>query len=395
MNYLNTIQHTLGIELSEKELKVATLDPRKLRELAYKLKDFYSQFRLPDKDLNIFRPYVPLRFTDGVQASLQYNAKASDGHQQFSNYFETAAKRYLLYAHEICLHDPLSYMLDYFELEPYGKHATNRLPAIKQVLIELARLKPLVDRQIIHIVSDQMFTGISNYNQYAEIRDIQEAVANKIPDVFMPFSYEALIKSIYEQHILNKDIDLYFPHQDYASLYTALMDVCGERFTSAAIKPSFEVGLIGGLNLLASDKLSTNDIIGLREDDNVFTQWRLLVSATLSEMIANKAYYNDNEAEFKKIINEQNQKLQLDLFRNAGKSAFISAIPKFKEKVFCGLGSFITLNSILPDGFVPGVGSLNNTILVAILELLGTLSLEEQSNARIRTAKKNHFLLLK
>lgn len=394
MKYIKTIEDILQTELTEKNLKNYHINPYQLQELHFALKEYYKTFKLPEKNEEKLRPYLSPRYAFGKNASMSYTAMKFDLEDP-AYVLERSIKRTLLYSHEVCVQDPLTYLLDYFYEEPENEHAERRIPIISHIFSELARMKPLIERGVLYIVSDEVFPGLNNFKLITENRDLENAIEAKLgKENFNSYDFHQIIQSVYEQVVLNDDIDLYFPSWDYRDLYKTLMDVNREQYTSKKLDTPSNFGIIGGLQEIDTDKVRLEDIITMREHENVFEDWRLLLGETFKEMKNNSSSFTDANREFSNLINEQTRKFNSDILKKAQQDTFYSNLPKSKEKVFAGFASNFLLNASMPQALIPSEGSFINTMLSTFLELMIN-KLTDQKGLKLKNAVTNHFLCIR
>ncbi|HEX8607370.1 MAG TPA: hypothetical protein VF679_01875, partial [Pedobacter sp.] len=310
---------------------------------------------------------------------------------------EKSVKKTLLYSHQVCVQDPLTYLLDYFHQDPEHKLAAEKMPVIRHIFIELARMKPLIEDGLLYIISDEVFPGLNNYKLLSDHAKIEEAVRLAVGELkFNSIDFHLLIQSLYEQFVLRENIDLYFPGENFKNLYKALLDVNHQSYTSRDIITPYNFGMLGGLSQVDTGKIDVRDIIAMRQHEKVFEDWRLLLSETFKELEANAGNFNDSNQEFKNIIHDQNRKFDSEILKKSQQSTLYSNLPKTKDKIFAGFASNLILNgssSLMPD-LVPSAASLINSIFSNILEL-GINGLTDRKQHAIKTSLHNHFLSIK
>lgn len=394
MKYIRIIEDVLQIELTEKNLINYHINPFQLQELHFSLTDYYKSFSLPEKDNQTLRPYLSPRYEFGEIASLGYAFRKFDLNNP-GYILEKSVKKTLLYSHEVCVQDPLTYLLDFFSTDPENEYGKQRIPVISHIFKELARMTPLMKHGLLHIVSDEVFPGLSDYKLVEQNREIERAMKEKIGvEGFNGHDFRLLLQSFYEQFVLSENIDLYFPNEKFKELFKVFLDVNQENYTSKKLETPANFGVLGGLQEINTEKINVNDIISIRQNERVFEDWRLLLSETFKEMNHNKGNYTNSTNEFNNIINEQTRKFDTDILKKARESAFFGNLPKTSEKVFAGFASNILLNLSMPSGLIPSEAGFINTMLTSFLELMNNLR-TDQGSRTLKNSLYNHFLSIK
>ena len=394
MEYINIIEEILATELTEKGMEDYHINPYQLHELHFSLTNYYKRFALPQKSQTRLRPYLSPRYAYGKIASMGYTSGVFNPKKP-EFVLEKSVKKTLLYSHEVCVQDPLTYLLDYFHNNPENKIAAKKIPVIKHIFKEIARMKPLIENGLLYIVSDEVFPGLNNWRLISDNMDLEKEVESKIgEEKFDSMDFHQLIQSMYEQFVLQQDIDLYFPDESFKNLYKSLLDVNQQTYTSRDIITPYNFGMLGGLNQIDTEKINIKDVIIMRQHEKVFEDWRLLISETFKELETNTGDFTDTSREFKNIISDQNRKFDSEILKRAQQSTFYSNLPKTKEKIFAGVASNFILNASLPNDLTPSTGSLLNSVFTSFLELIIN-SKADRKQRTIRASLHNNFLSIK
>jgi len=336
---IEIIEKTLGISLNEKKLKKAKIDPVLLGKLSVNLGNYFkNDFILPAKSKEKLRPYISLREGLGKKISHTYLIQS-----QNPIYFENAPfiieetiKPFSLYAHEICLQNPLTYLLDYFYFNPHG--STIQIEAIRHILIELARLKPLIEQNIIHFSSDELFPGL-NINDFEpnepELKSIKACSSMKEDEI--KFIVSSVFRALYEKYQLQDEVDLFFENTDFAQIYKCLLRHYSEKYTSHTIKDPINLNWLGKLSRIPTQNITIDDIFLIRKNEELFNEWRQLISAALRYMEDNKENFTDVDNEFIETLKEKFVTLDLRLIKKNSDNTIFKKIDPWISKASFGV----------------------------------------------------------
>jgi len=390
---IEIIEQTLNLELNEKELKSADLKVESLWELSIELTNYFKNtYSVPTKREDILRPFIPLRYNVGTEVSHTYlhNSLNADYFNNAPFIIEENIKAFLLYSHEICIQNPLTYLLDYFS-EP---RAERQLPAIRHILIELARLKPLVNQGVLHLLSDELWSNINQQNFNLQQDELNYIIENTDLDYHLiQMLSEKILESLYEQEKVDNNIDLFFTNSNFSIVYAKLLEIYHKKYVSSAVLNPMKVGMLGQLELINTSQISLNDIIYIRNNDDLFNEWRLLISETLDTINTNTGSFSDFDNEFVDTFKIKYQTIDSRLIKKLSEDSFFKKIGSFNKKAIIGLLTGGILGAATGD-FNNGMTSFVGSTSTCLFELISNI-LKKGNNLGQKRALKNHMLIFK
>ena len=362
---VDVIEKCIGFPLEERYVSKYDISPDKLHELGFALGDFYENFTLPKRRGNEFRPYISANLTASKPLGMGYVF----GEQHFSNQDNAAfpnysfdadnttsisvnVKKYLLFCHRLFIHDPIPYLLDYFRFDPTSEFALARLPAIKQLLIEYAQLKPLLKQKIVVPLSDEVF-GTVFLNDTTLDREILNRIGERIrkqgrEDLLT--IYHAVVSNISHQQFITarvKDrIDLFFPNSQWITIFSELMKELQKQFSSKDVLEPFKAGTLGEITAVNPNAVSIKDIIKMRKNEELFNDWRKMMSSILRDLYENEGYYSDLDKEFIELARDRLDDWESKFKVKTTKKSVLKAFADSGEKLIFGAASGATTGAL-------------------------------------------------
>lgn len=399
------IESAFKVDFRKKEIERFNPSPDLLHDLALAVDDYYREFRICPKESWELRPYVRPYLTPSGQLGMDY--VFGKGHfKGFTYAFDAdaagqlsqVAKRYLLYCHSLCIHDPLPYLLDYFLVDPCGDEALSRLPAVRHLLLEYAKLEVLIRKQFIVPLSGPTVGPREVVANEEEIEFLVSQVPPLSPDPVVNKGHLRIIADVIrdQQRTASKlehHVDLFFPDPAYVSVLKGLLLFSQEAFTSAEVQEPFDAAVLGDVASVNPDAVSLDDIVRMREADELFAEWRQLLSRVFRQLYDRRGQYTDLEREFCDVARGELLSWKDRLKEQERKSPFLRRSLDYAQKALIGVtaGALGGLAVAGPPGAVVG-GAVTGAMNPA-LELLRDFVTIARSRPRTLTLR-HHFLAL-
>lgn len=317
---VDVIEECIGFPLDESYISNYEISPNTLHELSFALMDYYEHFTLPERQRDELRPYISAQLTASMPLGMDYVF----GQRRFSGRDSNTGicysydandissmsfnvKKYLLFCHRIFIQDPIPYLLDYFRLDPTSESSIARLPAIKQILKEYARLKPLLQQKIVVPLSDEIFGIITTNDTMPDsemLNRIEKRLIERGRGHLLPIA--PIVGNIsvqqYKVNRVKDRMDLFFPNSSWIVVFKELLGEVEKAYSSKDVLEPFEVGILGKLTVIDSDAVSVNDLLTMRDNNELFVEWRQMMSSVLKMLYENENYYSDINKEFVELV---------------------------------------------------------------------------------------------
>ena len=310
MTYIDTIEKTLGCELSKRNLADVRFEHKEIFKLREAVGAYYKNNDLPPKKINEVRPFLSPHYPVGNKVQWPVRNHFNDNYRfEFerpaSSPLVDLCKKYLLYSHSICFEDPLVYLLDYFE-EKETEHSKARLPAIQFVLEDYAEMRELIQQGIVVLYCQDRVGAIYDNDFILSGLEISE-ICNKIgvTEVEASLISHPILKDIHLIDLLNNRIDLYFPTKVHSDVYAGLLHLFQKNFSSSDVKLPFMNSIIGEIDTLNLNRISTSDLISIRKNEETFEIWRNFNSEILDELYDDSMMYSNKSQEFLSVAKQK------------------------------------------------------------------------------------------
>ena len=363
------------------------LDIPTLRRLAYRLHSFFENFNIPEKADGELRPYLFHRYTTAHAMNREFWSSTSPLD------IAPQIKAYLLYCHGLVFEDGLSYMLDYFRFSDDKSALKDVIPIVENLLKQYASIAPLLRHKIVIPVTIPGTPGIESYRRNTTAVDkheIQEITAQlKKKSLYDDISQVYLLGQIVkEQWFISMNsqnaVDMYFPDEIYVDIYQGLLRALRHRFSSQTVLEPFNVGLIGSLSNIDSDKLSTQDIISVRQE-GTFEVFRSFLRRSF-ERLHRSDNFSDFETEFVAAFREELKDNEEAIRAMTQKSGALRKIASNSDRIAIGAAT----------GMLPGLvqGSPVSAILAAAFGGAFRPTYDILRGQNTRVSLRNHFLAI-
>lgn len=360
------IESIFNISLTNKEVKKFDPSPQLLHDLSLAIQDYYHSYQIPQKEPWELRPYISPQFTPGRSLGLGYEFNPKHFDEEFKYTFDPSitgemvrnVKKYLLYCHSLCIHDPLPYLLDYFRLSPKSDVACARLPAVRNLLSEYAELERLIRRRILIPLSDEVF-GFYSINDIELTQEEKNVLESKIPGlskIAVVLLCNAIRKEQFKAKKLKHNIDLFFPHHDYVTVLKELLRLSEAQFTSREVQEPFNVGILGHISTINPDVVSLDDFLRIRANEELFCEWRNFLGQVFQRLYTRQEDYTDLEREFREAVQDELFQWKDKLKEKKKKSSVLNQMFEAADKAMIGFiaGALTGLVTAAPPDAIPG-----------------------------------------
>ena len=162
-----------------------------------------------------------------------------------------------------------------------------RISRVKALLTEYANIERLIRRGIVIPVSTLIFGSHRGYTLTDEESEFLKAS-------FSGFGSDITLTAsiIREEQLqaerLNGNIDLFFPGANYIPVFRELLHFAETKFTSKEVREPFHVGILTEVSSINAQAVSLDEIIRMREDEELFQEWRIFLEEVFRKLYLNK-----------------------------------------------------------------------------------------------------------
>lgn len=402
-NIVDLFENTLSRPLSKKELIKHGLGLNEIRALAIESRQEYYKKTIPPKESEFeIRPFIPPEFNMGIMdyavggnVSKSFNKFIFD--KNIPGKMNASIKQLLLYSHSIVINDPLDYILDYFFLNQDDNppdFILGRIEAANSLLIEYSEIADLIKNRI--VIPVEMFAlgrHKSLFQTEASSASLTEKLSQEIPAEEIK-KYEHIIYDIIGRYnMLEGKVDFFFPEQNYVYVLKEILKSMGEKFLSKDIHAQLDAAFLTKLKIIDVESLTTQDIVNIRQNEEIFERWRAFLSAALKKTSDNIDNCSDLNDEFKATVNAEFNEGNNDLIKRVKQSAWGSNLKDSSKNIGIGMiaGCMPSLFTNSPEGITAGaiIGATAEGSIRAILAYLNYLR-GHKSNAALRS----HFVAI-
>ncbi len=375
----DVIENALQVECSPAALAKWEPDAERVRDLAFAVRSFYSSLPNFAKPATELRPYVAGHFAAGRKFREAFVAGSGNAGELVSE-----VKRYLLYSHGLAFYDPLPYLLDYFRLDPHGAESLRKLSAVRSLLVEYSHLRELLRRGIVVPLADEVFGPISSTGP----RDL-EALESRLPNMkpeAVEIMADIVIRGQIEIERANRIIDPFFPTPAYVEVFRELLRMISAKFTSSDLKEPYRVGMLADTPGFDVDRLSLDDVVKIRLDEEVFERWRDAVRKILARLHENTADFSDSDREAREVAAEVLREWQSELRKETVTDSVRGIIKGAAKGAVIG-----AVSGGIADPH--GLAAAGTATIGALLQVIWDLSSSHRDRVTSK-AVRQHFLVL-
>jgi hypothetical protein len=116
---------------------------------------------------------------------------------------------------------------------------------------------------------------------------------------------DSIKKMIYLKNYLHTSFDLLLENQAWIDSYKAVLNYFQYNYISRELDYSYKLSTLVAFRNLNTQKVTVNDIVYMRKNEELFDMWRTNLDAILTNYHNQEGQFNDNEAEFKYLVAEQ------------------------------------------------------------------------------------------
>ncbi|MGO2439181.1 MAG: hypothetical protein ACTH8B_04765 [Serratia proteamaculans] len=395
-NFIDVIENTIGRPLLKKELLKRPVGSTELENLSMALNDFNKQYKLPIKKETDLRPSISPKLDIINELGFNYVRRIHDI-SQFEGAFTGELKKYLLFCHGLVMEDPLVYLLDYFRPgSSSNQYALARLPAINSLLLEYSGISDLIRSGIVFPVSEPQYPDNEvPYPEDALLKELSKRIIDgndKIPQLAA-----FVLREQFRKRKFYYNIDSFYPSFDHINVLKEMMKIQQEKFTSNDIITPFGTNVIGSVSLLNMNNVSIEDICYMRNQEELFSEWRGFLNSTFRALYNHSSDYTNLEQEF--LVEVRNGFSNLEMRVNSRLSK------AFSNSSLINTGKKISIGAV--SGALSGIvtGDLKTTLLMTLFG--GILSggmqpsveavldlVKNESRRKEKKVIQNHFLAL-
>jgi len=373
---IDVIETVMGKKLTERGVGRLKYDYPLLSRLNVEIDAYYRSAFVPQKKVGEIRPYLSTRLVDVSSVTNRYfDSKLGD--------LEAYLKRILLYGHGVVIYDPLPPRLDFCH-PGSDKYCKENFPFIKNILLEYARLRPLIKKGIIITISDPILYK-ETYSTVFEARLLENYFESELD-----LPHGVILDMVSECLMFRNEVDYFFNHAAQYQAYEKLLGLSEEIVTSRQLQEPFKLGILGSAKLVDVSKLSPKDILSLRSDEVLFRNFRARTSEILEDVSAAAARNLDVSEDLQIRANDAFASFNDDLLGKTRKSKVLNVAGNGSVKIAAGFFAGAASSALLSGA--PLLGGVAGAILPAAQGLRETaISIK---NRRRRIALENHVLAI-
>lgn len=409
------VENAIGMPFKHDYLRDFTIDKTIAEKLENAAKEYNKQFRSKEhffdghfdqngapvgKSLFPERVHHESRLGLFSQSRTVTRSRSIQGHSFIGIDYFKEVKRYLMFSHKVFIDMP------FFVVPRIDIDVTAWLDKVKSDLLNYAKMDSLIKRRI--VIPIEVFSlrpvdfqdiwlrpyGDFNADPKANvlIRQIAHSLRSQMPSVGKKDAELAAIKSIMVQSDAKACSNFYDPlvAEDLTAfaLKHALLKINTGISSKDVIVPVINYGISSNY-AISPDAVSIEDIIAMRENELVFSEWRAMLSEIFGKMSENVSSYNDPSKEFNELVEDRSRDWQQRAEKSFGKGFKASIRDTGKDTAY-SITAGIIAASLIPSkgGLILAGVSPATRLLVKIFGSLMTSS----SNRRVRVSLKNHFL---
>ena len=394
-------ENCLARPLQRKNLSRHPLTHQELSRLAEAVSEHYKIYQLPQKSPSELRPSISPSFTTSQSVGLDYVSGEKHFSGPFKYKFDATSegemtanlKRYLLYCHGLVFPDPLPYLLDYFRGGTVTDVGLQRVPAVNALLSEYADLKDLIDKRILlPFAHHQKFLNDAPILHGAMAKTLED----RLPE-FSPFEVRMLAHTIIEeQHFrrrLEDKVDLFFPRTFYVIVLRELLKITEEKFTSAAISEPFGLSVLGSVSPIRAQAITTQDLVRIRTDDELFGHWRAFLSRVFREVQGRELNSNSIDEEYALVV-QQEFRAWRDKFDDRLKRGSVDRVlAESGKNISIGVISGAVTGVVTADPITGALAGAVASLTKPTIELLKNI-IQASINKPGAATLRHHFLAL-
>lgn len=324
--------------------KFNSKDRKRIAEAHRNYEELTQDFRVPERGMYEVFPYVH----PGWRV-----AKLVGGHgyeAELTDEVDKAIKSLLLYYHRLALPDGFGHLCDHFVLAPYAQSAETEAK-FDAYLRLFAKLRPLIQDRIVSFLPERPTWRRANEHVDA----LEEILRFK---VHLPHIRDEkhLMRLIEESLWIGKqfDLDLLLPTPAMVKFFNEYVGLCQRRISQTEIREASLGQMLLTAELPQLEKLTFNDIVAVRSNDEGFTSWRRALGNVMQACYEDYSDGNMSQREFGRLAHEEMAEGRARVEESINSSHYLSLAKSAASSV--GVGLFATV-AATPETFMEGAST--------------------------------------
>lgn len=313
-NVVDLFENTLSRKLSKDELEKHPLNLNDVRTLANESRQAYYKRSVPEKAEFEIRPFIDPTFNMGIMdyavgGNISGNFENYVFNKNISGVMNKNIKQLLLYSHSIVINDPLDYLLDFFVYDDTPNppdFIIGRIDAVNSLLGEYAEISGLIKNRI--VIPVEFYASNLNDAIFLD-QQASETIKENLKGSFSQKNvdgYSSVICNLIGRYnSFEGKADFFFPEKNYIPVLEEILRSIQFKFTSKDIDPPLEMAFLATLDTLNPASLTTQDMVRIREEEEIFAEWRSFLSAVLRKSSENHGKYLDPNDEFRETLEKE------------------------------------------------------------------------------------------
>jgi hypothetical protein len=252
-------------------------------------------------------------------------------------------KKILMFSHGVFIQNPTF-------LHPDGRFSLEEcLKLAKRSLTELAEIKRLTARKIVVPVPHIFFWGAVEWDEMLDkghgdfqpddittrnILDISNNVRRAIPGIKRVCSRNAVIQALLAQRHSSRHQSYFDPllfDSNDATAYGETIKYLGRRISSESKLSPLMLQKISTTFAINSGKITVKDLENIRDNEEIFSEWRRIVSLAMMHLVKNQDSYNDDGMELAYFLRHNQAEWRSASEKIIGKGAVADFVDLGKE----------------------------------------------------------------
>lgn len=332
-------------ELSYRFNEVAT---NRIYEMFELLKDFNASYFIPKNKENECRIFLNITAGDMVSFIENFIFQIKHPNQNDFNDTWNQIQKYILYAHSICIYDPISIIASYFEGKLSEHHQFNK-ESLRFLLSSAAdficKSRTLIEKEILFLIPYDISTQCWKlYSNNMESIDGDILKTDIYKETFKKYwgiseGYNFPINSLYlhSKILIANSIEAEFIGQSLWAneMYEILLKICSDSLSPFFLQKNSFSSKLEYLMLPILGKYSQEEILSIRKNEDVFNLWR----NDLSEIMKNLPKLD--------LLDANNLNKNTNEFNNNSKILFTRRYSDIKREIESS-----SLRKHLKDGYI-------------------------------------------
>lgn len=400
-NIVDVIQSKLDIPFEPKYMSPQYVDKRSLHQIGLAAQEFYENFETPDKPNSMLRPYFPRFYEQGARFAFDvvFSDRTDWEEEKLRSSFLSHVKKNLLYCHQLCFHDPLIYILDYFRTGPNTEIAAKRFDDAIFLLKLYAEIAPLIRQGIVIPLSDEVVGGravVTNSDprsseeekEFIMSSEVIRASKNPIDNIIDPI-IDRIKRQIIQRENCSNNIDLFFPTEYHVDIMRSLILFHERLFTRKEIIAPLNLEILGRINSMNPNAISIREIIEIRQQEQSFDEFRTFLGGILEDIHSREREFTDLDKQFLEDTREKFLMSNEKLMRSVRTSGILREAFKSTDNILVGaMTGALAVNDVNATLLGAAIGAIPPAYGI-VRGLISNVSMESST-----MSLRNHFLAI-